>query len=315
VFARGVLALFRNFDAGRGFPNPAGISALCDENTFVRAVRRLTDAIYAAAGADTVIDASPGNDSVRDVIDRVYGGAASEATPVADLVAPVFVVGVPRSGTTWVENMLLAHPQLDGPRVETSIFVSLRPLWNNDRLREWMSTEQLTAAVRSFVSELLAAFGPRLVEKTPLHAEHMPMIEAVFPDASFISVHRDGRDVVQSLLQMESATDDVAVAATRWAEITREVSATLPTLRHAVDLRYESVLADPVGAMADVFAWLGLPADESVRAEVRVRASERVSQYNTAGDVGPGKWKSLSRRQMRAVSRHAGERLKELGYE
>jgi hypothetical protein len=314
LFNRGVRALFRNFDAGRGIPDPAGISALCDEDFFVRAVRRLTDAIYAAGGHAHVVDASPGNAAVRDLIARVYGAPAPPPVDVTALVAPVFVVGVPRSGTTWVQNMLLAHPALDGPRVETSIFVSLQPLWNNERLRDWMPAAELAAALRTFVSELLSGYGPRVVEKTPLHAEHMPLIQSVFPDAAFISVHRDGRDVVQSLLQMESATDDVVVAATRWSEITREVSAVLPTLTQARDMRYESMLADPVGAIADLFAWLGLPADADTMTEVHRRAAERVSQYNTTGDVGAGKWQNLSRKQLRAVYRHAGDRLVELGY-
>jgi hypothetical protein len=314
LFRRGVQALFRNFDAGRGVPNPAGISALCDEKSFVRALRHLTDDIYAASGHEHVCDASPSNAEVRALIDRVYSAPASARFDGADLDAPIFVVGVPRSGTTWVENMLLAHPQLDGPRVETSLFVSLQPLWNNDALREWIAPDALAVAIRRFVSELLAGYGPRLVEKTPLHAEHMALIAAVFPDAAFISVHRDGRDVVQSLLQMESATNDVEVAATRWAEITREVSATLPTLPKARDLRYESLLADPVGAIGELFAWLDLGVDDALLAEVGRRATERVSQYNTTGDVGPGKWKTLSRKQLRVIDRCAGDRLVELGY-
>jgi hypothetical protein len=212
--------------------------------------------------------------------------------------------------------MLLAHPVLDGPRVETSIFVSLKALWNNQGLREWMARDALAAAMRRFVSALLAAYAPptRLLEKTPLHAEHMALIEAVFPDAAFVSVHRDGRDVVQSMLQMEAATDDPAVAARRWSEITRQVSATLPSLTKARDLRYESVLDDPVATITDVFTWLDLPVDAQVRAEVARRAGERVSQYNTTGEVGPGKWRSLSRRQLRTVYRYAGDRLEELGY-
>ena len=318
LFARGVQALFRNFNAGRGVPNAVGIAALCDEEKFVRAVRHLTDAIYAARGEDHVVDASPSNAEVLDLIASVYPGGSVAPASVAPLVAPIFVVGVPRSGTTWVENMLLAHPALDGPRVETSLFVSLQALWNNAVVRAWIPEAELALAIRGFVSELLAPWGPlpgrRLVEKTPLHAEHMPLIAAVFPDASFISVHRDGRDVVQSLLEMESGTDDVVVAATRWSEITREVSATLPALARARDLRYESLLDDPVGALTELFAWLDLPCDDDVLAEVGRRAGERVSQYNTTGDVGAGKWQKLSRKQLRAVYKHAGDRLAELGY-
>ncbi|MEY2471903.1 MAG: hypothetical protein QOK28_1232 [Actinomycetota bacterium] len=314
LFSHGVLALFRNYEAGRGHSDPAGISALCDEETFLGAVRGLTDEIYAAAGTERVIDASPGNAAVEDLIARVYGATPPRGAQTPRLVAPVFVVGVPRSGTTWVQNMLLAHPQLDGPRVETAVFVSLQPLWNNAALREWISRDALAAAMRGFVATLFADYGPRLVEKTPLHGEHLELINAVCPDASVISVHRDGRDVVRSLLEMESGTDDVVVAATRWAEITRDISAALSSLPHARDMRYESMLDDPVGAISDVFEWLGLPVDDTITAEVRRRAEERVSQYNTTGDVGPGKWRTLSRRQLRVVYRHAGDRLEELGY-
>ncbi len=40
----------------------------------------------------------------------------------------------------------------------------------------------------------------------------------------------------------------------------------------------------------------------------------RVSQYNTTGDVGPGKWRTLSARDLRTVYRYAGDRLVETGY-
>ncbi|HVT76905.1 MAG TPA: sulfotransferase [Acidimicrobiales bacterium] len=313
LFRRGVQALFRNFNAGRGHPRPAGLAGVCDEAAFIGAVRGLTDAIYAATGSRAVEDVSPGNAEVRALIEAVYADDVVAPAPTT-LVAPVFVVGVPRSGTTWVANMLRAHPALDGPDVETALFVSLQPLWNNAALRDWISDDALARAIRGFVSTVLAPWGPRVVEKTPLHAEHLPLIATVFPDASIVSVHRDGRDVVRSLLEMEAGTDDVVVAATRWSEITREVSAALPSLAHACDLRYESLLADPVAGVVDLFAWLGLAVDDDVRATVARRAGERVSQYNTTGEVGAGKWRSLSRKQLRAVYRHAGDRLDELGY-
>ena len=74
------------------------------------------------------------------------------------------------------------------------------------------------------------------------------------------------------------------------------------------------MLSDPVKAVADVLAWLGLSVDDGVRAEIGRRAGERVSQYNTTGDVGSGKWTSMPARDLRAVYRHAGDRLVELGY-
>jgi hypothetical protein len=350
LFGRGVKALFRNFRAGQGVDN--GIAALADEPDFVRAVRRLTDAVYAAAmarhGAPRIVDSSPSNESVVELIRTVYPDApilsddasaqAWAAAPIVPLpapvenpprlTAPVFIVGVPRSGTTWLENMLLAHPGLAGPVAETSLFISLRVLRDNARraagegLAGWIGESDLVAAIRAFVEDLALTWldreqrpGARFLEKTPLHAEHLGLIDEVFPDAYVISIHRDGRDVVRSVVEMRhSATHDPAVAAKRWSEITRNVAATVAASPRARDLRYEAMLEDPVPAVVDLLTWLGLMADTGVRAEIARRAGERVSQYNTTGDVGSGKWSAMPAGAIRAVYRHAGDRLVELGY-
>ncbi len=352
LFGRGLHSLFRNYLVTRGVSG--GIAALCDDAAFLRAIRRLADRVYASAlarhGASRIVDASPSNTEAADVIRAVYPDAPtlrsrSDAAALADAwsapagpvpalapaapvdLAPIFVVGMPRSGTTWVEHMLCAHPAIDGPGSETAIFVSLRALANNaarpadEGIAGWIDEEEMFAAMREFVEGLFAHYlqttgsaASSFLEKTPLHAEHLDLIHSVFPGAPVISVYRDGRDVVRSLLEMESATDDVVVAASRWTEITATTAAALRTLPRARDERYETLLADPVGSVADLLSWLGLPPDPATLAELGRRATERVSQYNTTGDVGSGKWRSLSARNLRAVHRHAGERLVDMGY-
>jgi hypothetical protein len=349
LFGRGMQALFRNVLASREAMVTNGIATLVDDATFLRECRALADAVYIAAltrhGATRVVDASATNSAVLEVIGAVYPDAvivrnAADAAalveaweqPTTPLVAPVrapvalrppvFVVGVPRSGTTWLQNMLLAHPALAGPEDETSVFVSLRALRDNARrpssesVTGWIDLPDLLHAMRAFAAALFSSWSPdkQIVEKTPLHAEHLPLIAELFPEASVISIHRDGRDVVRSLLEMEAATDSVDVAATRWAEITQRVRDTIGALPHARDERYETLLAEPVPKVTELLEWLGLSVDESVRAEIARRAAQRVSRYNTTGDVGAGKWKSLRPRQLRAVYRRAGERLLQLGY-
>jgi hypothetical protein len=218
--------------------------------------------------------------------------------------------------------MLLAHGDLRGPERESSVFVSLRALRDNARrapregITGWIDPPDLIAAMRVFASTLFAACAgdKRILEKTPLHAEHLPLIGELFPEASVIAIHRDGRDVVRSLLEVDAGAENAAVAASRWVEITRRVSDTLDSVAHARDERYETLLADPVPRVIELLEWLGLRVDDAVRAEVARRAGQRVSLYNTTGDVGPGKWETLSAKDLRAVYRHAGERLVELGY-
>jgi hypothetical protein len=353
LFGRGIQALFRNFLAGRQIGN--GIAALCDDTTFLQSVRRLTDTVYAAAlarhGVDRIVDTSLTNARVIEVIRAVYPeapivrtdhdaaalaerwsdpiGASPPVTPHGPALTgpPVFIVGVPRSGTTWLEHMLLAHPAIDGPERETSIFVSLRALRDNVAqpasagLAALIGPDELIAAMRTFVASLFANYlahagstATRFLEKTPLHAEHLRLIAEVFPDAAIISVHRDGRDVVRSVLEMESATDSVFIAASKWTEVTTTVGEEFPKLPAARDERYEELLRDPVAAVTDILNWLGLPVDDAVREDVRARVDLRVSQYNTTGPVGPGKWRELSARDLRGVYRYAGDRLVEMGY-
>ncbi len=347
LFGRGVQALFRNYLAGREVGN--GIAALCDDRVFLQSVRRLTDTVYAAAlarlGTDRIVDASLTNTRVIEVIRAVYPEApilrsatdwgdpivAPRSAAAADgprlSAPPVFIVGVPRSGTTWLEQMLMAHPAIDGPGRETSIFVSLRALRDNiarpesESLAAWIEPAELVAAMRVFVDGLFAhhlstkgSSAPVFLEKTPMHAEHFRLISEVFPDAAIISIHRDGRDVVRSVLEMEAAIDSATLTASRWTEITRAVSQEFPHLPKARDERYEDLLRDPVASVSDLLAWLGLPVTDDVLAELSARVGVRVSQYNTTGDVGSGKWRSLSARDLRAVYRFAGDRLVETGY-
>lgn len=234
---------------------------------------------------------------------------------------PIFVVGCPRSGTTWLRHLLLAHPAIAGPENETAIFIALRGLFDNPGVTECVERKELVAIVRRFARELfadyLAAHAPhatRFIEKTPLHARHLDLIGEIFPEAYIVSIHRDGRDVVRSLLELDVGTDDAAVAAQAWVDVTRAVENFIRRFPRVRDERYEAWLVDPVVGAVDLLAWLGLPPDGAVVEELRRRAPERVSQYNTTGDVGPGKWRQLSTRDLRTVISVAGDRLLELGY-
>ncbi len=368
LFGRGLHTVFGNHLTAR--PVGGGLAALCDDQSFLRAVRALADAVYRAVPGAVVVDASPGNADAPHVIAGVFpdalffvvessgdGARAAAliearrivpieravladrsrldalvathlAVPSAPLAAPppavvlahspVFVVGCPRSGTTWVQNLLAAHPKLVGPTKETAVFVAVHDLLENNMLERALGRDGLVGAVRSFIATLANAYlngaDARLLEKTPLHALHLERIAEVFPDAWVVGVHRDGRDVVRSLLEVDSGTNDAAIAAASWVEITQAVADFAAHAPRVRDEQYEAWLRDPIIGAIDVLAWLGLPPDESVIDELRRRAPERVSQYNTTGDVGEGKWRTLPVRDLRSIVKIAGDQLIGLGY-
>ncbi|MDP1794177.1 MAG: sulfotransferase [Acidimicrobiales bacterium] len=234
---------------------------------------------------------------------------------------PIFVVGCPRSGTTWVQHLLAAHPAVAGPDKETAMFVALRGFFDNPGLEAVMDHSELVAIVRRFAREVFADYltahaphATRFLEKTPIHADHLDLIATILPEAYIVGVHRDGRDVVRSLLEVEAGVRDAEGAATAWVTLTRKVSDFTRRHPRSRDERYENWLREPDVCAIDVLTWLGLPPDDTVIAELRRRAPERVSQYNTTGAVGQGKWRDLAPRDLQAIYRVAGARLVEMGY-
>lgn len=132
-------------------------------------------------------------------------------------IGPVFVVGVPRSGTTLVRMVLDSHPDIyAGPEMPWlggnyhRTEISLRGLYDrfkHDRfspLRAMNVKENvIKAAFRNFIltimEEELKSQKKRIwVEKTPDNIFQVPFLKEIFPEARFIHILRDGRDVALS---------------------------------------------------------------------------------------------------------------------
>src|SRR5205085_9107504 len=70
----------------------------------------------------------------------------------------LIVVGCPRSGTTWLQQLLLSHPQVVGPSEETFLFARLAPAWALAHSAEgdiWGDRATSIAAIRRFCDRIL----------------------------------------------------------------------------------------------------------------------------------------------------------------
>ena len=266
---------------------------------------------------------------------------------------PVIVLGVRRSGTTLLRVMLDRNPALAVPdesyfvpqlarrhrgTVEPASFVNdLRRLptlaeWGLStdavaaRLRPGMTTGEAIAAV--FEAYAAERHKPRWGDKTPLYMQHLPLLERLFPEASFVHLIRDGRDAALSFLSVPRGImtegwgypRDVAGFACQWATEVRAAR----TLGERVgpgrylELRYEALVADPAGELRRTCSFAGLEYDEAMLGYVGRTESarkEHQQRLNEPPRVGVRDWSTempvADREAFEAV---AGDLLAELGY-
>jgi hypothetical protein len=113
-----------------------------------------------------------------------------------DLSRPVFVVGAPRSGTSFLGEACAALPELsyhyEPPLIKAAARVAAEGAWSERRLRRLH---------RSTYAWLLRRHGDGdlgLAEKTPHNCFQVDRLARWFPDARFVHILRDGRDAALS---------------------------------------------------------------------------------------------------------------------
>ncbi|WP_428406978.1 sulfotransferase family protein [Hyphococcus sp.] len=255
----------------------------------------------------------------------------------------ILIGGAPRSGTTLLRAIIGASSNIFcGP--ELRVIPSLCALRDNiagasgaalqrgygvgaDRL------DQATAqTVSAFLGPATQKSGAkRAAEKTPTNALHFPTLRRLFPKAYLISIVRDGRDVVSSLLQMNwrddrtggrlAVTIDPHAAANLW-------TASVANDNHMngderfYSLRYEDLVRNPAAEITKLFAFLGEPTPNLAlfhdRAFDALEGENEASAARVAEPIDTtaiGRWrKDLAPGQVASVTAAAGPWLERYGY-
>jgi hypothetical protein len=262
--------------------------------------------------------------------------------------SPIFIGGAGRSGTTLLRVMLDSHPSICcGPELKLTPQIAQwqQSINNSMTYREVMRSygndaQRVNASFRAMfdtlVENFLHASGKRRwAEKTPHNVVYMDALGQIYPNARFIHVIRDGRDVACSLQTM-NWTDtsgkplaycrNIRDAARYWNEVVRAAlnQAKMPSLEGRVlVVRYEQLLANSETVMHQVLEFLDEPWDESVLShhEHHTRRSFERMESSTAQVAEPvhqkakGRWeKDMSQNDRRIFAEHAGTLLCELGY-
>ena len=279
-----------------------------------------------------------------------------------------FIVGAARSGTTLLRLMLDSHPLMAIPpetHFLTEVFSGagespdepervLGALTSHARWADFGIAEKalerrlrdsapLTqgAAIRAFYELYAERHGkPRWGDKTPTYVFTMREIEDLLPEARFIHVVRDGRDVVVSLRRVWFGPKDIDEIAEWWASRVVAARRQGEQLHCYMELRYEDLVQEPAAVLEHVCEFLELDWDPAMlrypeRAADRLReeahelrwdgdrrigADERLGIHDAVREPPSteriGRWRSiLSEEERVRFERIAGPVLRRLGYE
>ena len=231
---------------------------------------------------------------------------------------PVFVIGAPRSGTTALGRAIGRHSQFyagDETLFMLELFGNRRAEGIHDRWagrpssswlrRENVSLDDFLEALGVGIDALFtrSAGGRRWVDHTPDYARIAATLGRLFPTAAFIHILRDGREVVNSMINISRTLSgdeadvmkqkgflpdwgrDFRAACTAWRDTARAAADHAREYPHRCHTVFHHDLeSDPATALAGMFRFLGAP-DEPAPADFL-----RTNRFNTSftGPGGPG---------------------------
>ncbi len=201
---------------------------------------------------------------------------AAATEPASDSERPLFIVGLPRSGTTLTEQILASHPQIHGAG-ELDLLTDLAtatPDVLGRRQSSWPETalelkrEHVDTIGRQHLERLqsMAPSGPaRITDKQPLNFWHLGLVALTLPGARIVHCTRDIRDNGLSIFaenftpEQRWATELSDIAhywrgyrrlMAHWREVTG--------LR-TIEVAYEDTIADTQSQAARMTDFLDLP--------------------------------------------------------
>jgi len=284
-----------------------------------------------------------------------------------------FVVGATRSGTTLLRLMLDAHPGVAIPSETHFIpeLISAREKhgaspeqmlelltshrrWGDFTIEpeelaaRWAAlnqSDELTgpAAVRAFFAlyaDKQGNPGARWGDKTPGYIKNMREIQAYLPEARFIHLIRDGRDVALSVLKQDWGPQTVEAAAEKWRSRVLRGRAQQPYLGFYMEVKFEDLVLHTERELRRICEFIELDFDERMlgyhetaeqRLQEKARALPRahgeaqsaekrlMSHAKTFEPPNPdliGTWKErMPEADRAAYEALAGDLLADLGYE
>lgn len=266
---------------------------------------------------------------------------------------PLFIIGMPRSGTKLLRNLLNRHSRIAIPDAETeflpwlaqhagdfgdltqqasfdlfyervtkaSFFIYRRDEGRCPSARRWQEAcgEFDAAALFEALVRIDVDASPESDiiwgDKSPSYIRHVPLIASLYPHARFIHIVRDARDYCLSI--NKAWGKDMLRAAQRWADDVDAASKSLRALPNPhLLVRYEDLLAEPGAVLGRICDFLGVGFEQDML--TLDRPSENLGDAKGQTRIvtdNLGKFKrNLPERTLRRIEEIAGGVLQNHGY-
>lgn len=270
--------------------------------------------------------------------------------------APVFVVGCPRSGTTLLYDMLLSAGNFAIYLAESNVFNLLVPRFgdfsrraNRERLMDaWLQSKLFRASfldakrlqlriveechsagdfLRIVMGEIARRQGvERWADNSPEELLYTKVIKEQIPDALFIHMVRDGRDVALSLNARpnpwirpfsQDRERSLHVAGLFWQWIvTRGRRQAVSLGRDYMEIHFEDLVNDPRETLSKIGEFISQKLDyDHIRSVAIGSVGEPNTSFKAEAARPVGRWgKKMSSTELELFERLVGPTLKELGY-
>ncbi len=249
-----------------------------------------------------------------DVMTRELQAQAEHCTPGLfarhagcghDAPDPIFILGLPRAGSTLLEQILASHSQVDGTLELPNILALAHKLRGRKagqsrypQVLHDLGPEQLEQFGREFIenTRIHRQGAPFFIDKMPNNFRHIGLIHLILPNAKIIDARRapmdccfsgfkqlfaEGQEFTYGLSQVGQYYADYVQLMDHW-------DAVLPG--KVLRVEHEDVLDDPEGQIRRMLDYLGLPFEEAclqfhkTERAVRTASSEQVRRpINRAG--------------------------------
>lgn len=239
---------------------------------------------------------------------------------------PIFLIGAERSGTTLLRLMLDSHSHLSWCyEFEYSVdLISNEGHWPTlEDYYRWLSTHRIFQAtnfkidyklnypqlVNSFLIQKKNREGKLLVGAT-VH-RHFDRLLRIWPDAKFIHIVRDGRDVARSCIGMGWA-GNVWTGIERWIEtenLWADLKQSLPQ-EQQIEITYESLITNTSVTLTKLCDFMGIAF------EPEMLDYHKMSSYDLPDPKLLGRWKQkLSKKEIQLIESRISQMLVERNYQ